>query len=88
MVIEKDELNIYDVEELHKELTTAFGNGDYIVDMTYIEKVDMSVIQLFISAYKSAQEISKVFELQNVSKKVHTILKLSACEFLAGGTDG
>ncbi len=88
MIIEKDELSIYDVEELHKELKSAFESDDYAFDMVYVQKIDMSIIQLFVSAFKSAKEASKVFELQNVDDQVKKILKVSACEFLLGEANG
>ncbi len=88
MIIEKDELTIYDVEALHKELITEFDKGAVLVDMANVHKIDMSVIQLFVSAQKSSYEASKSFELKNIGQEVSDILKQTACEFLLGGNNG
>ncbi len=84
MIIKKDELSIYDVEELQKELIAEFNNGSVLIDMNKVNKIDMSVIQLFVSAQKSCKKASKSFELKNISKKISDILKSCACEFLVG----
>ena len=87
MNIEKDELNIYEVEALHQELLDEFKSDSIIIDMQKVNKIDMSVIQLFISAQKSSQESSKQFELKNVSGEISDILKNCACDFLLGEAD-
>jgi len=87
MNVEKDELNIYEVEALHQELLNEFKSNSIIIDMQKVNKIDMSVIQLFVSAQKSCQEDSKQFELKNVSSEVSDILKNCACDFLLGGTN-
>ena len=82
MNVEKDELNIYEVESIYQELLDEFKSDSVIIDMKSVNKIDMSIIQLFISAQKSCQENSKVFELKNVSSEVSTIFSNCACEFL------
>jgi len=62
MKIEKDELTIYEVENFHNALLDEFTKGDVIVDITNVNKVDMSVIQLLLSAKKSCTESSKAFQ--------------------------
>jgi len=88
MYIEKDELTIYDVETLHQSLLKEFDRDEVIIDMKNVNKIDMSVIQLFVSTQKSCIEDSKKFELQNVNGEVLTILKNSASEFLLGDANG
>ena len=87
MNIEKDELNIYEVEALYQELLDEFKNNSISIDMQKVNKIDMSVIQLFISAQKSCQENSKQFELKNVNSEISNILKICACDFLLGGAN-
>ena len=82
MKFDKDELNIYEVESLHQSLLEAFANDDLLLDMQNVNRVDMSVIQLLISAQKTAQESSKKFALQNVNEELAQIIKNSACDFL------
>jgi len=53
--------------------------------MKNVNKIDMSIIQLFVSIQKSCKESSKKFELKNLNQEVLDILKKSACEFLTGG---
>ena len=88
MVIEKNEVDIYDVEALYTQLLDEFKKGDIVIDMSNVNKVDMSVIQLFISAKKSSKESLKKFILQHVKPEIKNILERSACEFLIGAQDG
>jgi len=88
MVIEKDEVTIYDVETIHKEILKEFEEGSISIDMAKVTKVDMSMIQLFVSAQKSAKKASKSFELKNVHVDVQEIFKKTACEFLLGENHG
>ncbi len=82
MKFDEDELNIYNVESLHKSLLEASAKDELVLDMQNVNKIDMSVIQLFISAQKSANNNSKRFLLQNVNEELSQIFKDSACEFL------
>jgi anti-anti-sigma factor len=84
MKFDKDELNIYEVESIYQTLLKEFDAGNIILDMQNVNKIDMSVIQLFISAYESAKESSKKFEFKNVNSEVSNILKNSGCDFLEG----
>lgn len=82
MKFDENELNIYEVESLHRLLLEEFKNGDLLLDMQNVNRVDMSVIQLFISAQKTARESSKKFSLINVNEELAQIIKNSACDFL------
>jgi len=82
--IDKSELSIYEVESLHKDLLAEFKNGDIIIDMSNTNKIDMSIIQLFISAKKSSIETSKKFELKNLNQEVSKIFQSAGCESLLG----
>lgn len=84
MIIKDNELSIYEVESLFQSILNEFDNGSVILDMKNVKKVDMSIIQLFISAKKSCLEDSKEFKLSNVSQGVSKILKNCSCEFLLG----
>ena len=84
MIIEKEELSIYEVESLHQELLEEFEGKSISIDMKNVNKIDMSVIQLFASARKSCLDNQKSFELQNVTSEVLKILEDSACNFLVG----
>ena len=84
MKIEKDELTIYEVEALHKELLEEFKKDEVSIDMSGVNKVDMSVIQLFVSLQKSCNEVEKHFELTDVSEEVRDTFKNCASEFLLG----
>lgn len=84
MIIEKEELNIYEVESLHQKLLKEFESESVSIDMKNVNKIDMSVIQLFVSIRKSCLDSLKQFELQNVTSEVLKILEDSACNFLVG----
>jgi len=85
--IDKNELNIYEVEPLHKKLLDEFKNDEIIVDIENVNKIDMSVIQLFISMKKSCLESSKTFKIISVTSEVLTTFKNAGCEFLLGVND-
>jgi len=87
MVIKKTELSIYDVEELYTQLVDEFDSDSVVIDLESVHKIDMSIIQLFVSAQKSAKKILKTFKLQNINSEVENILKKSACGFLLGDGD-
>lgn len=78
----EQELTIYEVETLHKTLVNLLNQGDVVLDASAVEKVDMSVIQLFIALKKSCNKENKKFELQNASQTLQTTLENSACTFL------
>jgi len=82
MKIEKDELSIYDVENLYKELLDEFKKADLVVDMANVKKIDMSIIQLFLSLQKSSLKELKKFELINVTPEVKQIMQHAACDSL------
>lgn len=82
MKIEKDELTIYDVENLYKELSDEFKKADLLVDMANVNRIDMSIIQLFLSIQKSSLEELKKFELINVTSEVKQIMQNAACDSL------
>jgi len=82
MKIEQNELSIYEVENLHKELLQEFEKGDVVVDMSNVHKVDMSIIQLFLSLQNSTLKSSKSFELSNVGQEVKQILQNAGCASL------
>jgi len=82
MKLENEEYSIYDVEALYRDVLEAFKKGDVLVDVSSVNKMDMSVIQLLISLQKSCKESAKRFELQNVSASLVTILENSASKFL------
>jgi len=86
MKIEKEELNISDAKSVHDMLIEEISNDkDILVDMSDVKKIDMSIIQLFISAKSTVQKNSKKFELQNLSDEVSHILQRSFCDFLVKG---
>jgi len=87
MYIDKDELNIYDVESFHRDLLQEFKNPEVLIDMKNVNKIDISIIQLFISLHKSSQDSSKKFVLQNVNDELRFIFERAACTFLLGDAD-
>ena len=84
MKFDKDELTIYEVESLHQTLIKEFNEGDVILDMQKVNKVDMSIIQLFISTQKSCLDNSKLFQLQNLNAELSKIFASCECSFLKG----
>ena len=87
MKTEQDELTIYEVESFHKGLLDAFAKGDVSVDISSLNKIDMSVIQLFLSAKKSCQEANKAFEIVGANSEVSKLFHDAGCQSLLGAID-
>lgn len=85
--MDKSELSIYEVELLHKNLLEEFKKGDLTIDMSSVNKIDMSIIQLLISSKKSSIEASKSFEIVNVNEELSKIFLDAGCKSLLGGID-
>ena len=86
MKFDTDELTIYEVESLHKSLLQEFKKGDIFIDISSVNKVDMSVIQLFLSAKKSCAESSKSFEIKGANSEVKKLFSDAGCTSLLGAT--
>jgi len=87
MKTETDELTIYEVESFHKELLDAFEKGDLSVDISSLNKIDMSAIQLLISAKKSCKVAGKAFEVIGANSEVSKIFHDAGCQSLLGVMD-
>ena len=87
MKTERDELTIYEVESFHKELLEEFEKGDVSVDIGSLNKIDMSIIQLLLSAKKSCQKADKTFQIIGANSEVSKIFHDSGCQSLLGATD-
>ena len=84
MKITQDELNIYEFQPLYEQLLKETKEESVVIDMENVNKVDMSIIQLFISTKKSCERDSKEFRLKNVNPEVTAIFESCACDFLLG----
>jgi len=82
MIIEKEELTIYEVEELHEELLRMYESGSVVIDFKNVHKIDMSIIQLLISAKDTCFKNSKEFKLLNVNEEISSVIKGCGCGFL------
>jgi len=87
ITIEKNELNIYDVESLYSDCSKELAGGSFEIDLSKVTKIDISIIQLLISTHKSAIKDSKSFKIIGVGEQLNSIFTSSACEFLIGGAD-
>jgi len=79
MQIEKSELNIYDVEDLQKQLLNELKKDSITIDMKNVQKIDATIVQLFISTQKTLKESSKDFKLTNLNDELIEILKGYFC---------
>jgi len=87
MKITQNELNIYEFQPLYDQLLEEIKKDELVIDMREVNKVDMSIIQLFISTKKSCDEESKKFLFANVNQEVTAIFKNCACDFLLGDSN-
>jgi anti-anti-sigma regulatory factor len=81
---DKDELSIYDIEFIHEEFIKECKNDSFEIDLSKVNKIDISIIQLLISAYKSSMDNSKEFKILGVNQELRRVFKNSICEFLLG----
>ena len=87
MKFDRDELTIYEVESLHKDLLKEFEKGNLLLDISGVNRVDMSVIQLFLSAKKSCMQSSKSFEIKGANGEVTKLFVDAGCASLLGPVD-
>ena len=87
MKTDTEELTIYEIESFHKELLDEFEKGNVSIDISTLNKIDMSAIQLLISAKKSCEESSKDFQIIGANSEVTKIFKDSGCQNLLGVAD-
>jgi len=87
MKFNTDELSIYQVETVYQDLLEEFEKGDILLDMSEVNKVDMSIIQLFISTKKSCLESSKKFKIAGTNSEIVKIIHESGCQYLLGDSD-
>lgn len=70
-----DELTIYQVEELTKQLCMAFGNaGEVVIDLTQTDKIDTAGFQLLVSLKKSCEATQKRFEIVGAGESVQNFM--------------
>jgi len=86
MKIDKNELNIYDVESFHQQMIEELKKESIIIDFIEVNRVDASIIQLLLSTYKSAKSLSKEFQLINVSEEVLDIFQSYFCDTILVGS--
>lgn len=84
MILEQEELSIYEVERLHQTLLELFKKDAVVIDLQNVRKLDMSVIQLFVAMKKSCEENAKKFELLNINPEVLEIIKNSVTQDALG----
>ncbi len=82
--IEHEKLTIYEVEEFHKELIVLCNNAQssLVLDLGSVEKIDMTAIQLLLSAQKSCEKKSFDLILKNVSSEVVETFGIACCDTL------
>jgi len=82
--IEQEKLTIYEVEEFHKELVLLYDKAEdsLTLDFKSVEKVDMTAIQLLLSAQKSFEKKSLEMFLRNVSPEIVETFAVAGCETL------
>jgi anti-anti-sigma regulatory factor len=84
MRMSKSELNLYDAESLYTEILQELGSGDLHINMQGVNTIDMSIIQLLISAQKSCLSQNKAFVLENVNAELSNIFEKTDTGFLQG----
>ena len=77
-----EELTIYQVEEITKQVTLLFANAkELVINMTQTDKIDTAGFQLLISLKKSCETTQKRFELVGISDSVQNFMTLFGYEW-------
>jgi len=86
MKLEYDKLTIYEVEDLHKKLIEYFSKSatDLTLDLDFIQKLDMTGIQLLLSTQRTCKQKLIPFSLINLSDEIKQTLKLAGCDTILG----
>lgn len=81
-----DKLTIYEVEDLHKELLeySQKMKSDLTLDLSSVQKIDMTAIQLLLATQKTCKEQLVPFSLVNVSDNLRYTLKSCGCDTILG----
>jgi anti-anti-sigma regulatory factor len=73
----ENELTIYQVEELNKQLCVSFGNAEaMVVDMSRADKIDTAGFQLLVSLKKSCESMNKNFEITGCGGSAQNFMEL------------
>jgi anti-anti-sigma factor len=85
MKIECKKLSIFKVEELHKKLLEKISNSSAInIDLSEVEKIELSAIQLFLSLQKSCKEKGIKLTFSNINENVLQNIEISGCSTFLG----
>ena len=84
--LEYDKLTIYEVEDLHKKLLeySQKMKSDLTLDLSSVQKIDMTAVQLLLSTQKTCKEQLIPFSLVNVSQNLKYTLKACGCDTILG----
>jgi len=84
--LEYDKVTIYEVESLQKELLELINaiEDELVLDFSQVSKVDMTSIQILISAQKSCKEKAIPFSLINLSTGLKETLESCGCSTILG----
>lgn len=73
----ENDLSIYQVEELLKELRDSFDNArEVVVDMSKADKIDTAGFQLLASLKKSCEAAGKSFKLLELGSSAQNFTEL------------
>lgn len=84
MIFESDVLEVEEADKIKDELLLCLENTEPLVklDLRNINKIDLSVIQLFLSLQKSLHNQNRGMTLINCTNSVIEALELSGCSKL------
>jgi len=59
VVAENEQLTIYEIEEFYKKVSQEFKENEIVeLDLSKVVKIDLSLVQLLLSAQKSEKKVS------------------------------
>jgi anti-anti-sigma factor len=85
MTIEEDKFTIHKIREIYKKINTEFESSNQLkIDMKNVDEIDLSGLQLLISAKKSCEKNKKDFLLVNIKDELLYAFELSGVDSVLG----
>ncbi|MEY4505243.1 MAG: hypothetical protein RL154_1540 [Pseudomonadota bacterium] len=89
-IIIEDELTIYQVENIKKEILKNFDSVNKVsININEVTKIDSAGFQLLVSLKQTCKTLNKDFIVSDLSNQTIKFLQLFGCaNYLAKGQDG
>lgn len=77
-LILRENTSIKTIKTLHDQLRDALAeDGEIAIDFSQLSRVDLSVVQLILSAVKSARKSGRTLKFKHVSEEIRSQFQLA-----------